>query len=294
MTIATAAATRGAYREDVIRLSDGRRLGYAEYGDPDGTPVIFFNGTPGTRIKGAVAADAATRSRVRLICPDRPGYGLSDPKRGRLLLDWPADVVQLADGLGIERFAVAGISGGGPHTAACAYRIPERLTGVAIISGAGPFGPTAGLTPKLRRVMRLVARYPRSVQPVIWLLARALHRWPDGTMKRLTATACVPDQDVLRDYGEIFRDDYLEAFRQGTGGVLGDLTILSRPWGFRVEDISMPVHVWHGDLDATVVPEVGRYMAKTVPDCRATFLPGVGHLLFARHMDAILAALTRA
>ncbi|MDP9236614.1 MAG: alpha/beta hydrolase [Chloroflexota bacterium] len=293
-TAAAAAAKRGALREDVVRLKDGRRLGYAEYGDADGAPVIFFNGAPATRIQGAMVAEAAVRSRVRLICPDRPGYGLSDPNRGRLLLDWPTDVVQLADGLGIARFAVVGHSTGGPHAAACAHRIPNRLTGVAISSGAGPFGPTAGTTPKFRQLMRLVAKYPSSVQPVLWLLVRALHRWPDGTVKRLSATECVFDQEVLRDYWEIYRDDKLEAVRQGTGGFLGDLTVLSRPWGFRVEDISVPVHLWHGELDDTVAPEVGRYMAKTIPDCRATFVPGAGHLLFARHMDAILAALTSA
>ena len=290
--MATATATRGAYGDDVIRLDDGRRLGYAEYGDPEGAPVIFFNGAPATRIQGAMVAEVATRSKVRLICPDRPGYGLSDQKRGRLLIDWPADVVQLAAGLAIERFAVVGHSTGGPHAAACAFRIPDRLTGVAISSGAGPFGPTAGTTPRLRQLMRLVAKYPSSVQPVLWLLVRAVHRWPEGTVNRLSATECVFDQEVIRDYREIFLYDKLEAMRQGTSGFLGDLIILSRPWGFRLEDINIPVHLWHGELDDTVVPEVGRYVAKTIPDCRATFLPDAGHLLFARHMDAILAALT--
>jgi molybdopterin-guanine dinucleotide biosynthesis protein A len=118
-----------------VRVRDGRRLGYAEYGDPAGFPVMFFHGTPGSRLKGSICADAAAGAGARLICPERPGYGLSDPKRGRRLLDWPDDVVDLAAGLGVDRFAVVGTSGGGPHTVACAYKIPERLTAVAILAG---------------------------------------------------------------------------------------------------------------------------------------------------------------
>lgn len=288
MTSATQPNTRR--REEIVRLNDGRALGYAEYGQPDGIPVMFFNGTPGTRIKGSICSEAAHRAGVRLICPDRPGYGLSDPKPNRLLLQWPDDITQLADALGLSRFAVCGISGGGPHVAACAYKIPERLTGVGIISGAGPFGLTAGTTPKLRGVMRLLARYPGSVRPVVWLIVRALTRWPDATVKRLTATKVIPDQEALRDHGEAYKLDTLEAFRQGASGFVGDLTILARPWGFRLEDIAVPVFLWHGDLDDTVVPEVARYMAATIPNCTATFFPDAGHLVFARHMDTVFAA----
>jgi len=106
----------------VLRLNDGRLLGYAEFGDPGGTPVMFFHGFPGSRLEGALGHEAAERAAVRMICIDRPGMGLSTFQPGRRMLDWPADVAALADALGIGRFAVGGVSGGGPYAAVCALR----------------------------------------------------------------------------------------------------------------------------------------------------------------------------
>ena len=123
-----------------ITLKDGRSLGYAEYGDPGGTPVFYFTGGNSSRLEGGWFDTAARQHNVRLISTDRPGFGLSDFQPGRALLDWPEDILQLADTLGIETFAVFGLSGGGPHVAATAYLIPERLTAVAIVSGPCPYG----------------------------------------------------------------------------------------------------------------------------------------------------------
>jgi pimeloyl-ACP methyl ester carboxylesterase len=118
-----------------ITFRDGRTLAYAEYGDPDGKLVFYFHGTPGSRLEHH-SDDAIARERgARIITADRPGYGHSDFQPHRTFLDWPDDVVQLADALEIERFAVCGWSGGTPHAAACAYKIPDRLTNVCLFSG---------------------------------------------------------------------------------------------------------------------------------------------------------------
>ena len=123
-----------------VKLHDGRTLGYAEYGDPGGVPVFYFHGFPGSRLDYLIFDDgnAARKTGARIIAPDRPGTGLSDPKRGRRMLDWPDDVGALADALDIKRFAVLGVSGGGPFAAACAYGIPERLIKTGIVCGMGP------------------------------------------------------------------------------------------------------------------------------------------------------------
>ena len=123
-----------------IRLKDGRTLGYAEYGTPQGKPVFYFHGFPSSRIDWPLfdTDGMAERINARIIAADRPGYGLSDFKRGRKILDWPDDVIELADALHIERFSVLGISGGGPYALACACRIPARLTTAAIVCGIGP------------------------------------------------------------------------------------------------------------------------------------------------------------
>src|SRR5437868_4337089 len=113
--------------DTVFRLRDGRALGYAEYGDPGGTPVFFFHGSPGSRLQRHPDPSITSSFGARIITVDRPGYGRSDFQPGRRLLDWPADAAQLADALSIERFAAIGLSGGGPYLLACAYAMPERL-----------------------------------------------------------------------------------------------------------------------------------------------------------------------
>jgi len=124
-----------------IKLADGRKLGYDEFGSQDGRPVFYFHGTPSSRLEWQLfGSDALAKAlRLRLIVPDRPGMGLSSFAAGRRISDWPADVASLADHLGMQRFAVLGYSGGGPYAVACALALPERLTRVGVVSGAGPF-----------------------------------------------------------------------------------------------------------------------------------------------------------
>ncbi len=146
---------------DTLQLNDGRSLGYAEFGDPGGKPVFFFHGTPGSRLFRP--PDEITRKiGVRLITADRPGYGLSTFQPGRRILDWPADIAQLASHLGIHKFAVSGHSGGGPYVAACAYAIPERLTVAAVLSGAGPAD-----SPGARRGMTSMNKFGVTVGPFL-------------------------------------------------------------------------------------------------------------------------------
>ncbi len=129
---------------NILILPDGRRLGYAEYGDPEGWPLMFFHGTPGSRVMARFAAPKAREMGVRLIAPERPGFGLSDFKPQRQLLDWAEDVRELAEVLNLERFAVAGVSGGGPYVAACAWKMPARLSRRRDHQRFGPVGPPPG------------------------------------------------------------------------------------------------------------------------------------------------------
>ncbi|MDE3095708.1 MAG: alpha/beta hydrolase [Chloroflexota bacterium] len=298
----TAEAARGAAgerprREHVIVLADGRRLAYAEYGDPAGTPVFFFHGYPGSRLEASLGDDAARGQHVRVIAPDRPGFGLSDPQRGRRILDWPRDVVQLADGLGVERFAVVGISGGGPYAAACAYAIPERLTGAAIISGVGPFdinGATEGMSRENRVLFWLARRAPQLTYIPLFLMAQVVRRWPQRALRQMMKSMPEPDRRVLSDpaTGAAFIADAREAFRQGIGAAVQEGAIYARPWGFRLEDVRMPVHLWQGGADTNVPPVMGRYQAQAIPNCIATFYEDEGHLLGVTHLGEILAAIT--
>ena len=157
------AATRESGQAfETVRLCDGRAVAYAEWGDPQGAPVIYFQGTPSCRLNHPDEAIARMLG-ARLITIDRPGFGRSDAAPGRKLLDWPDDVAQIADALGLERFALIGISGGGPYVAACAYKIPKRLTNVAIVGGAGPIdspGATEGMARERRWGARIMRHAP--------------------------------------------------------------------------------------------------------------------------------------
>src|SRR5207247_8492666 len=151
--------------DKVLSLRDGRVLGYAEYGDPNGKPVFFFHGLPGSRRQRHPDDSIAIELGARIIAIDRPGYGLSDFQQGRKLLDWPGDVAQLADSLKIDQFAAIGVSGGGPYLLACAYKLPERITSATVISGMGPVDDpvaTKGMLPSMRLGLDIAPRVPWS------------------------------------------------------------------------------------------------------------------------------------
>ncbi len=287
------ARTLAGRPDNVLRLRDGRLLGYAEYGDRTGTPLVLFHGLPGSRFTGALPHEAATERGVRVIAPDRPGYGLSDFKKKRTIADWTDDVVELADALGLGRFAVAGISGGGPYAAAAALRISDRLTFAAIISGVGPF-EAAGATEGMSRMNRILFGAARRVPPVSRAILESMsfvgRSHPERAINQMLKSVPEADRAVLSDENirQLLMDDFKEAFRQGARGAAHETGLYARPWGFRLEDIAMPVTLWQGEDDVNVPPSMGRYQAQAIPNCDARFFPGEGHLLIVTHMREMM------
>jgi len=278
-----------------IALRDGRRLGYAEYGDLGGAPVFYFHGMPGSRLQRHPDPAVASDLGVRVITCDRPGYGLSDFQTGRRLLDWPRDVTQLADALGIERFAVLGVSGGGPHAAACAYALPERVTRAGIVSSPRPLGgwqDAAGMSSLARLALGIGARAPLLLRPVVWALSN-----PGRNSEQfvLSSARYLPpaDQAVLQRaaFRAMMIEDSAEAGRRGVRAYWWDLALLTRPWGFDLGGIHVPVHLWHGEADNIVPAAMGHYLAAAIRTCQASFLPGEGHFLVFNHLWDILRVL---
>ena len=267
-------------------LRDGRTLAFTEFGAPDGRPVLYFHGFPGSRLEARLSADTAAKVGARVIAIDRPGFGRSSPKPGRRLLDWPDDVVELADSLGLPRFAVMGVSGGGPYAAACAYRVPERLTGVAIVCGVGPFDvPDArrGMMP-MNRILFGVSRYSTTIPGLFFRLARrGLLRDPARAMERMSRGLPEVDRQAMArpEIRDSFAATALEALRQGSRNAAHESQLYARPWGFRLQDISCEVHVYQGELDRNVPPTMGRYQASALPNSRPHFYPDQGHLSLA-------------
>ena len=275
-----------------IQLEDGRRLGYAEWGDLSGQPLLYFHGWPGSRVEGWLGDQPAKATGVRLIAFDRPGMGLSGFQPRRTFLDWPDDVVQMAGALGLDRFAVLGISGGGPYAAVCAWKLPERLTGVGIVSSLAPLdvpGAVAGMGRRNRASFNLVGRLPALRRALMARLARSVRRRPD----RVLAGGFVgTDERYLHrpEVRNILVEALSEAFRSGSRGAAWELGLYTRPWGFHLEDIQARVHLWHGDQDANAPVAMGRYLAGAIPECQASFFPGEGHFHFIDRLREILAA----
>lgn len=280
--------------ERAIPIPGGRLLGYAEYGDPTGAPIIYLHGFMGSRLdwKYLVGAEKSPRRAARVIAVDRPGIGFSQYQARRRLLDWPDDVVMLADELHLDRFAVLGASGGGPYAAACAYKIPQRLTRVGIVAGMGPSnapgaqdGPSWTLIGRNRLVRRALAS----------LTARTLRSRPERFLGQMEARISEADQSFLSrsENRELFLASSRESFRSGARGVARDATLYAEPWGFDLGEIGTEVQLWHGEDDRVVLPSVGRFVADSIANCKATFWPEEGHLSWVdQHLDDVVSALT--
>jgi len=282
---------------ETLRLEDGRLLGYAVYGDPEGWPIFYFHGFPGSRLEAQLADRVAARMGIRLIALDRPGFGLSDFKPRRTIFEWPDDVVKIADALGINRFATIGVSGGGPYAAACALKIPQRLTAVAIVCGLGPLDTPNG-TDRMIRTNHLIfflgRRLPWLAKISLWRIAYQVRRNPEGTLRRMIVALPDPDKAVLArpEVKTAMKDNIVEAFRGGSRGAACELLLYTRPWGFLLQDIATRVNLWHGEQDVSVPPTMGQYQARTIPNCRAIFYPGEGHFsLVINHMEEVLSGL---
>lgn len=270
-----------------ITLKDGRTLGYAQVGDPNGKPVFHFHGWPGSRLDVNIfrlAGDLAAAG-MRLIALDRPGLGLSDFQPGRRILDWPDDVVQLADALGIERFSVQGWSGGGPYVAACLYKIHKRVISAGFIACLGP--PDIGehkIMSGLRYIYPLARHAPWLLPTWTWLLWGRAGR---DQAKMEAALAQIQDMIAPKDRQFYAKPEPRRAvaasmaagFHPGTRGMAYDAVLWGRPWGFSLQEISHSrVFVWHGEEDTNVPPSFGRVIGRAMTNSQTIFFPDDGHL----------------
>jgi pimeloyl-ACP methyl ester carboxylesterase len=277
--------------DKTFNLEDGRTLGYAEWGDPNGSPVFHFHGSSSSRLEHPLEENSL--SNVRLVTIDRPGHGLSDFQRHRRLLDWPNDVTALADHLNIGEFAVSGWSFGGPYAMACAYLIPERLTAVALISSFAPYdrpGSTAGMARFVKVSLALGRRIPWIGRQFMKIQGRAITKDPEGTARRMLSSLPDVDQKILGDPRalEMLLPAMTEAYRNGSNGAAQEGSILVRPWGFRLADIAIPVEVWHGDTDVNNPLQSAHYLRDTISQANANILEGAGHFFILERWGEIL------
>ena len=278
-----------------IVLRDGRRLGFAEYGEPQGRPVLYFHGWPSSRLEARIMRNVIAELNLRIIAPDRPGYGLSDLKPERAIVDWTDDVNALANHLNLARFAVLGISGGGPYAAACAAKLPERLTQALLVSSMGPTDnpeSTKGMVSLNRFLLSFARNAPWLAQRLAGFCLRALWGTGDQVIPE-QIESCLPERDrqtlTDQELRRLLTESSREGLRPGVEGAAWDGFLFSRPWGFDLNKIRIPVHLWHGENDVVVPVSMGYFLAKNIPGCQARFYPEDGHfsLPFSRMREIL-------
>ena len=285
------------FTASVLLLPNGRCLAYREYGAPDGVPVFGFHGTPGSRLQVAPTAQSPLPPNVRLIAPDRPGYGFSTFYRERRLTDWPRDVAALADYLGIDRFGVFGVSGGGPHALACAHALAPRLTGVACVSGVGPLSDpraTKGMMAP-NRALTAMSRHARwLVRALMKVQFGWVSRHPERGLALMIKQLPAPDREILND--PEFRANLADDLRLNSStaplAAAQDFELFTRDWGFALEEIASPVHFWQGSVDRNVPAHHAELMASRVANATLHRYEGEGHFLVAKRLAEIIAAIT--
>jgi pimeloyl-ACP methyl ester carboxylesterase len=264
----------------MLNLPDGRSLGYTDLGAPDGPLVFYFHGAPSSRLDLVAFEDQFTNRGVRVVCPDRPGYGTSSRQVGRQREHWPADVAALADALGRARFAVCGISSGGPYTLACAALLRDRVVAATVVAGvtdvdwSGFFDQYDDLWPGLKELMGC----PDERTAQLWCDE---HYGIDGSRFAEHVPALGPaDRAFLRDRPMVaaFMRSMAEAMRQGTAAFAQDILIENRPWSFDPGTIEVPVRVVHGAGDTLLPVGHSRHTAEVIPISSFEIMPEHGHI----------------
>lgn len=271
--------------EQLVDLADGRILAFRLVGDPGRDPVVVVHhGTPGGSLLDARWAAVARDLGVCLVGVARPGYGGSTPCEGRTVADVGRDVRDLLDGLGVERSAHVGWSGGGPHALATAAALGSRATRVATVGAIGPtdvddLDVTAGMAEG--NVEEIESGRDRQAEIADCKEAVAgFGDWtPERVMEAFGAFMGPEDQQVLTGDTLAWLATHMQdGVRAGVEGWADDGLALTSPWGFRLEDVVCPAWVVHGARDITVPAAHGRWLADHLGDARADFPPGTGHV----------------
>lgn len=293
MVAGVSGAARAGAAEKMLVLTDGRAIAYAEHGDPAGYPVIALHGTPGAATKYASTGGAAAQIGLRLIAPDRWGYGRTSPHPAPTLATFAADMARLADHLGADRFAVAGVSGGGPFAAATAAVLAGRVSALALISPVGPVG-MAGASRDLdafhRLSFRMLPRVPGAMRLVFSAFRTGLALAPETAMRVAGSRHGDADRSASRDadvraaMAEMFK----AGLEHGVDGAVTDMALFSRPWDFDPGTIRAPSRLWIGSDDRNVPVRSARRLAGMIEGCVLSALDGEGHLWVGRHAGEAL------
>ncbi|HLN05189.1 MAG TPA: alpha/beta hydrolase [Acidimicrobiales bacterium] len=270
-----------------LQVTDGRQLAYAEWGDLDGSPIFALHGTPGCRLDRPPGEDKLRAAGLHLITYDRPGYGASDRHNGRQVADCVGDVALIADAVGVERFAIIGTSGGGPHALAVCARLGDRVTNASCVVGIAPYDSEgldwlAGMDPEnveefgwaLSGKARLTVELDREAAALLARVAQDPASILEGFQLPTTDIAVLADPRVQ----QIIRESAAEMFVNGVSGWVDDDLAFTTPWGFDPSEIDLPVEICFGSSDVLVPPAHGHWLASHIAGARTVVETDKGHL----------------
>jgi len=277
--------------DDSMTLSDSRTLAYTEYGAPGGPAVLYCHSAPASRLELAFLDQRLRELGVRVISPDRPGYGRSSFLPGRGLEDWPRDIAALTGYLRIDRFASVGFSSGGPYAVVCAAAMAGRITGTGVVAGVTDMGWAPAWDGFFEPEAELM-RAGDEAEATRWCEERY---GPDGSgYSGLDLDLGPSDVRVLEDEATttaLFAS-MIEAFQHGVAGYAQDITVQGRPWSFDPARITSPTKILHGAEDTFAPPAHGRHTAEIIPGASLTLLEGHGHLSLIQQIPGLAASLT--
>lgn len=257
-------------------LPDGRRLAFAEYGDPRGIPVVSLHGTPGGALLGWIRHDTWTRQGLRVITPERPGYGQSDPAPGRTVRSFADDVVTLLDALGLEEVFVTGGSGGGPHALGVGAAVPDRVRAVGVLVGAAPLLPEE--VSQQVDVNRRIHAALGDMEGLRAVVGPVRDAFVEQGIEAVMQDAPESDKVQWATVAEAMNAAMGAALAPGIEGMVDDFVALwGTPWGFDPADVAVPV-LWASGADDMNVPLAAALrVVDRLPDCRLLVWDSVGH-----------------
>lgn len=280
--------------DHILTLADGRRLGYAVYGDPDGVPVLNCHGGLVNRADVAPADAAARDLGVCIISPDRPGVSLSDRKPGHALLDWVRDdVTELLDRLGVDRLRVMGWSEGGQYALACAYGLGDRVERAASIAGAPPLDDPATFA-ELNAMDQRLSRLSRKARPVAraYFGVTRLAAWlAPGVLVKATARSAGGDALGALEAEGHWSAQMLGEGARDTAGAVDEYRAFVGPWGFRLDEVETFVDIHQGDADKLVPMSFAERLHAGLPQSSLTVYPGEGHMISLTRRREVMAML---
>lgn len=281
--------------EGNVAVGDDRQIGFAEFGAPQGRAIFWLHGTPGARRQIPLEARVFAEQRgIRLIGVDRPGIGSSTPFQYDNVLAFANDMRTIADTLGVDRMAVVGLSGGGPYALACAAAMPGRVVAAGVLGGVAPTAGPEAIGGGLMALGTLAAPLIQVVGAPIRLAAvtmvRLIRPVAEPALHMYARVSPEADRQLLvrPEFKAMFLDDLLNGSRRQLAAPFADIVVFARDWGFRLDEVKVPVLWWHGDKDHIVPFAHGQHVVERLPDAQLTHLPGESHLAGLGRAEEIL------